>query len=296
MGLSSLLTIDQLELARTFVYSNARLLDRKRYEFHFEAGSAEGVLNVLKMYQNVDGGFGNALEPDIRTAGSQPIPTEMALLIMNEIGVFDKEIIEGIISYLSQITIPDTGGFPRALRSLNTDPHAPWWTTEEDHIASMNPTGSILGLLYKQTVLTSFYKEPWFEQSLQFVWDSMTQINTTDYHDLVQCITFLENTPDRDQAAPLVRWLDEQLQQQGTIELDPAAEEYVHKVLDFAPLSSSYCRKWISPAIVTQHVIALTNEQQEDGGWPIRWAAISPGNEAEWRGSITVDRLLTLRE
>lgn len=294
--MSSLLTSNQMELARTFVYSNARLLDRKRYEWYFEAGSAEAVLSVLKMYQNADGGFGNALEPDIRTASSQPIPTEMALLIMDEMDLFDQEILEGVVSYLKQITIHTSGGFPRALCSLNADPHAPWWTTEEDHIASMNPTGRILGLLYKQSVLTSFYQEPWFEQSVQFVWDTMTQVNTKDYHDLVQCITFLENTPDRDRAVPMLCWLDEQLQQQGTIELDPEAKGYVHKVLDFAPLTNSYCRKWISPEIVTQHLIALANEQQEDGGWPIRWPAISPGNEAEWRGLITVDRLLTLRE
>jgi len=248
------------------------------------------------MYQNSDGGFGNALEPDIRTASSQPIPTEMALLIMDEVGAFDPEILEGIVSYLKQITIPTTGGFPRAFRSLNADPHAPWWRTEEDHRGSMNPTGSILGLLYKQSVLTSFYKEPWFEHSVQFVWDNMTKIDSKDYHDLIQCITFLTNAPDRDLTTPMLLWLNEQLQQEGTIELDPEAGGYVHKVLDFAPRSSSYCRKWISPEIVTQHLTALVNEQREDGGWPIRWPALSLGNEAEWRGSITVDRLLTLRE
>ncbi|OAB42457.1 hypothetical protein [Paenibacillus glacialis] len=291
-----MLTSEQSELARTFIYSNARLLDRKRYEFHFEGGTVESVLRTLRMYQNPDGGFGNALEPDIRTASSQPIPTEMALLIMDEIDAFDPDILEGIVSYLQQITIPTTGGAPRAFCSLNADPHAPWWTTEEDHIASMNPTGSILGLLYKQSVITSFYKEPWFEQSVQFVWDNMTKIDTKDYHDLIQCITFLTNTPDRERATPMLLWLNEQLQQEGTIELDPEAGGYVHKVLDFAPSSSSYCRQWISSEIVTQHLIALANEQQEDGGWPIRWPALSPGNEAEWRGSITVDRLLTLRE
>ncbi|WP_246168250.1 hypothetical protein [Paenibacillus antarcticus] len=291
-----MLTSEQMNRARTFVYSNARLLDRKRYEYHFEGGSSEAVVTILRMYQNPDGGFGNALEPDIRTAISQPIPTEMALLIMDEVDAFDPEILEGIVSYLKQITIPITGGFPRAFCSLNADPHAPWWTTEEDHIGSMNPTGSILGLLYKQSVLTSFYKEQWFEQSVQLVWDNMAKIDTKDYHDLIQCITFLENTPDRDRAVPMLRWLDEQLQQHGTIELDPEAGGYVHKVLDFAPRSRSYCRKWVSPEILTQHLTALVNEQREDGGWPIRWPALSPGNEAEWRGSITVDRLLTLRE
>jgi hypothetical protein len=65
--------------AKEFIYKNARLLDRKRYEFHFEGGTKEEVISVLRAYQNQDGGFGNALEPDIRCPQSQPVPTEMAL-------------------------------------------------------------------------------------------------------------------------------------------------------------------------------------------------------------------------
>lgn len=57
--------------AREFVYANARLLDRRRFEYHFEQGKAHPVLDALRAYQNSDGGFGSALEPDIRTPCSQ---------------------------------------------------------------------------------------------------------------------------------------------------------------------------------------------------------------------------------
>jgi hypothetical protein len=79
-----------LSRAKDFLYKNARLLDRKRYEYHFEGGSSVEVINVLKAYQNEDGGFGNALEPDIRCPQSQPVPTEMALTIMEEVGFFER--------------------------------------------------------------------------------------------------------------------------------------------------------------------------------------------------------------
>lgn len=54
-----------LSKAHDYMYSNARLLDRRRYEFHFGNGSAEAVIDALRPYQNADGGFGGALEPDI---------------------------------------------------------------------------------------------------------------------------------------------------------------------------------------------------------------------------------------
>lgn len=102
----------RLEKARAFVLANARLLDRRRYELGLEGGSADGVIAALKAYQNPDGGFGNALEPDMRTSASQPVAVEQALWIMDEANRFDADIIAGIAAYLKSITVPATGGFP----------------------------------------------------------------------------------------------------------------------------------------------------------------------------------------
>ena len=40
---------------------------------------------------------------------------------------------------------------------------------------------------------------------------------------------------------------------------------------------------------------ALDDAQHEDGVWPIKWQAISPGVELEWRGRVTNDALLPLQ-
>ena len=63
----------QLENAYTFILNNARLLERRRFAYLFGGGPREPVLAALRAYQNPDGGFGNALEPDKRTPTSQPI-------------------------------------------------------------------------------------------------------------------------------------------------------------------------------------------------------------------------------
>ncbi|OZB95506.1 hypothetical protein CJP46_16145 [Paenibacillus sp. XY044] len=284
-----------MEKARAFVLANARLLDRRRYEMLFECGSADAVITALKAYQNPDGGFGNALEPDMRTSASQPVAVEQALWIMEEANRFDADIIAGIASYLKSVTIPVTGGFPRAHLSVNEAPHAPWWTTADDLQASLNPTGNVLGLLYKQTAVNDFKEEEWFTRSVEFVWNRIPQADQRDYHDLHQCITFLQHAPDRVRAAAMQEELNDWLRQPGVIELDPRAEGYVHKVLDWVPAPASYAAKLISPADIERHLDDLETQQEEDGGWKVSFPSISAGNEAEWRGLITVNRLFTLR-
>lgn len=293
--MSSHLSSQALANAREFIYKNGRLLDRKRYEYWFENGSADHVLSVLRAYQNDDGGFGHALEPDIRCPHSQPVATEMALSIMNEMNAYDPQIVEGIGNFLQQIAVKGTGGFPRAFRTLNDYPHAPWWTTEDDSEPSMNPTGNIIGLLYRQSVCGHILEQPWFRQTVEFIWTHIEAVNPSDYHDVIQCITFLENTPDRSKAERLIPLLDEWLSQPGTIECDPNAEGYVHKVLDWAPTPDSYCSKFIQEADVQRHLSHLIEQQQADGGWLVSWPAVSPAGEMEWRGWITVERLKTLK-
>ncbi|MDR1558441.1 MAG: hypothetical protein LBS84_01860 [Clostridiales bacterium] len=61
--------------ARAFIYRNARPLDITRFQVHFENGSKDAVLTALAAYQNEDGGFGHALEPDAWNPNSSPIQT-----------------------------------------------------------------------------------------------------------------------------------------------------------------------------------------------------------------------------
>lgn len=285
---------DVMALARTYLYANSRLIDRRRFEYHFEGGSKQAVIDALRVYQNPDGGFGQALEPDIRCPNSQPVPTEMALQIMDDIDAFDPSILEGIIRYLRDITLPD-GGFPFVFRSASNYPHAPWWKTERDDVASINPTGTIIGLLYKQKAVTSFYTEDWFQRTVAYVWRTLEHERPSGYHDCMQWIEFLRHTPEQDCAKHYLAIVDEWLQTPGTIERDPYAQGYVHKVLDWAPAPGSYAGKFVTDEEIRLHMQAIVGQQQDDGGWSISWPAVGSGAEAEWRGWLTVDRLKTLR-
>ncbi len=283
-----------LERAKSFLYKNGRLLDRRRFEYHFEGGSKQAVLDVLRAYQNADGGFGNALEPDIRCPQSQPVPTEMALHIMDEIGAFDPEIMDGIVRYLPEITLPD-GGFPLVFRSAIEYPHAPWWMVERDDVPSINPTGTIIGLLYKQKANVAIVEEAWFKRCLDYLWRYMEEARPDGYHDGIQWVEFLRHTPDQSRASRHFAVVDEWLQKPGTIERDPNAQGYVQKVLDWAPARGSYAGKFVTTDELNVHLDAILDQQLEDGGWTISWPAVGAGAESEWRGWLTVERLKTLR-
>ncbi len=88
--------------AETFIWSAARLVDRHRYAMLFAEGSADPVLAALSGYRNLDGGFGHALEPDLRCPGSQPAATLQALEILHEAGRLDSEMARGAAAWIAR--------------------------------------------------------------------------------------------------------------------------------------------------------------------------------------------------
>src|SRR3954454_24576207 len=100
--------------AEPFIWSATRLLDRHRYTLLFAGGSAEPVLDALRGYRNADGGFGHALEPDLRCPASQPAPTLHALGVLNEAGAADSEMARGARAWLVSLAGED-GGIPFVL-------------------------------------------------------------------------------------------------------------------------------------------------------------------------------------
>ena len=55
------LTQPAFQKAKNFIMEHGRALDQRRFEYHFENGSADAVLAALAPYQNDDGGFAHSL-------------------------------------------------------------------------------------------------------------------------------------------------------------------------------------------------------------------------------------------
>ncbi len=213
--------------AETFIWSNARLLERRLFAYHFRGGARQAVLAALRAYQNEDGGFGQALEPDIRCPDSQPVPVQHALEILDAVGS-DAEIVRGVCDFLTTITTVE-GGVPFVLPTARTYPHAPWWNTDDDPPASLNPTAAIVGLLHKLGVDHS-----WMKGATAYCWGRIATLQPSEMHEMGVVITFLRYIPERQRAERELERLGQQLLGSGLV-ADISATDYVRKPLDWAP-------------------------------------------------------------
>ena len=77
---------------------------------------------ALAAYQNEDGGFGSALEPDCRDPGSQPVAVQVALEMLDQMGAFHRHMALRACDWLQSVSRPE-GGLPFALATANDYPH-----------------------------------------------------------------------------------------------------------------------------------------------------------------------------
>jgi hypothetical protein len=278
-----------LDAAERFLWLNARLIDRLRYLHLFKGDDAGPVLDALRAYQNPDGGFGHALEPDLRGPRSQPAPVASALEVLDEIGAGADPMVGRACDYLLTITTAD-GGVPFVLPSARDFPRAPWWEAGDDPPASLVTTPAIAGTLHKLGVA-----HPWLERATEFCWRRLERFEAQHFYELRGVLIFLAHVPDRQRAESCFERIGPQMFERKLVELDPHAPGEVHGPLDFAPVPHAMARRLFADDLMASHLDALAARQQEDGGWTVNWTIWTPAAGPEWRGWATVHALSTLR-
>jgi hypothetical protein len=274
-----------LTAAEQFLLHDARILERRRFDHRFRGGSSAAVFAALLAFRNEDGGFGNALESDIRGRSSQPVPLENALHVLDDVDAFDRDVVAAGCDWLASVSTEE-GGVPFVLETVEDGPHAPWW--EPTGKAYLNPTAGIAGLLYKRDV-----DHPWLEPATAFCWTALERdFDDIGPDDAVSILDFLEHVPDRDRAEVMFERLGKRIVGELAA-LDPAATGYVKSPLEYAPNPDRLGRRLFDDATIDAHLDALAGKQQDDGGWPITWEPPSAAAVNEWRGFVTL-RVLTV--
>lgn len=292
---------DAMQAAQNFVWVSGRLLERLRFGHLLGNVEPARVVDALRPYQNPDGGFGEAIEPDFRGPISQPLGIDTALRLLDEVGVWDRAIVDRIGAYLTSIEVPG-GGVPNVLSSVVGYPHAPWWEPADDHPpASLLPTASVAGLLHRHGV-----EHPWLGPATDFCWRALAEIparlaspegrqyRVQIAYESRAVVLFLDNVPDRDRAREAAAALGRALLDDGVIALDPAEAGEAANPLDFAPHPDTLARQWFADDVIDAHLDALIAAQQADGGWRVEWLIWTPLTEFEWRGIQTTERVKTL--
>jgi hypothetical protein len=133
-----------------FLETHARPVDVALYNYYFHDGDSADVVRELSRFQNDDGGFGHAIEPDVWLPQSTALATWMAFQYIKSIDVDaqDNRVGRGLQYFLDTYN-PQRIGWAIMRPEVNNHPHAPWWDYETamNHFGWGNPSAEILGLL-----------------------------------------------------------------------------------------------------------------------------------------------------
>jgi hypothetical protein len=279
------MTID-LEAAETFILANARVLERHRLAA-LRGGSAEPVLTALCAYRNPDGGFGHALEPDVRAPESEPVGTFAALEVLEEVGALDDEMVASAATWVGSIAAAD-GGLPFVMPALERAPHAPWMVPVD---GGSQMTYAIAALLHEAES-----GEPWLKRGTEWCWGQLEQPRELGPIVIKFALAFLDAVPDEARAAKVIECLRPMLDDDGTMPVPEGTDDERLMPLALSPRAGARSRALFTDAQIEGDLDRLEHDQQEDGGWMFDWLAWSPGQSVEWRGILTVLALRTLAE
>lgn len=266
------------EKARSFIYKNARPLDIARWKYLFENGSKEDVLTALIAYQNEDGGFGNALEPDCWNPNSSPVQTWVATEIIKEINLKDKNhpIIQGILNYLSSRKDFDGHTWSNTVATNNDYPHAPWWNFDTSQETSYNPTACFIGFILKFADKNSklfelgcvLAKEAYSYFKIHFPMESMHTVSC-----FVELYEYIKESSVNDllDIEEFSTLLHQQIQYVITYDTSKWAVDYVCKPSLFidTKISDFYME---NKEICDYECEFILNTQESDGTWGITWS------------------------
>ncbi|MEU5832908.1 hypothetical protein ABZ820_04340 [Streptomyces diacarni] len=289
-----------LSRAENFIWLTARVLEQRRFEHDFLDGDPSAVETALDAYRNADGGYGHALEPDLRGPVSQPLHTAAAVRGLDAIGRCAGQRVERIGRYLTAVSTPD-GALPAVHPSLRGYPAAPWIPVVDVPPSDLLATGPVVGTLHRNSVWHA-----WLFRATDYCWHTVETLDKTHPYEVRAALAFLDGVPDRPRAEAAAARLGTLVREQRLVVTDPDRTERFplpdgyapgehHYVTDFASAPDSLARRWFSDAELDRCLDHLVNRQEEDGGWDINWRRWAPGTALEGRPLVTLEALHTLR-
>ncbi len=281
---STLLT-SPLARAERFVWLTARVLEQRRFAHQFLDGGADPVETALAAYRNEDGGYGHALEPELRGPLSQPAHAAHALRVLDEIGRCGGQRAERLCRYLTSASASD-GALPA--------PHLPRDPTGAlaEPTGSLLATGPVVGVLHRNGVWHA-----WLFRATDFCWAAVEGLEHPDPRQVQAAVAFLDGVPDRPRAQAAAERLGRLVRRQrlAALEPEPAPDEHHFHAYDFARSPDSLARRWFTNAEMDRALDFLAAAQAPDGGWPLRSHSWAPAAHFERRPVLTIEALLTLR-
>ncbi|OKJ80151.1 hypothetical protein AMK32_28190 [Streptomyces sp. CB01883] len=282
------------------MWLTARVLEQRLFAYHFLHGAPDAVEAALDAYRDENGGYGHALEPDLRGPVSQPLHTAHALRVLDAIGRCAGQRVERVCRYLTAVSTPD-GALPAVRPGQRGYPTAPFVPVVDDPPSELLATGPVVGLLHRNEVWHA-----WLFRATDFCWRAVESLEKSHPYEVEAAVAFLDSAPDRPRAEAAADRLGRLVREQRLAALDPddlgaypVAPGYApgehHFPHDFARSPASLARAWFTDGEMARSLDHLAAEQQEDGGWPVRWRQWAAAPTLEARPMVTIEALRTLR-
>jgi hypothetical protein len=278
-----------IEAAKRFIYDDARLLERHRLAALFDGGPSGRVLDALRPYRNDDGGWGHALEPDLRGPDSQVSGALSALEVLAELGTAADPAVAPLVTetadWLASVALPD-GRVPHVLPTAADYPAAPWMQPNDNGFL----TFAIAARLWELGV-----DHPWLEAATVWCWGQLDGETAVDGYTVLFALNFLDAVPEPDRVATAVERLRPALRHDGTIPVEGGQDDEKLRPLDLSARPGAPSRALFTESQISAELDRLESEQLDDGGWEFDFLHWSPGQTVEWRGIVTLGALRTLR-
>ncbi len=307
------------ERAGHFLKTQARPLERALFAYHFEAGASEMVIAELARFQNVDGGFGHALEPDMRTPSSSALATGMGMHILADVvspqtlASSDAPLMfERAVKFLRDTFDSQSKVWRVVPHDANAYPHAPWWHDDHGSLAHtfddflVIPRAQLVGLLHRRDLCphyASLVPSSWLEAVTEA---TVTDILTMDEDafggggdtlryalDLAETETLPQSYKER--LIPRLRALTPVVVSQDPAEWD----SYCAPPLKIASSPDAVVADVLADAL-HDHLDYQIDHQTEEGTWEPTWTwgtfypEVWEQAKREWRGVLTLDTLVAL--
>ncbi len=279
--------IVDVEAAEQFIWANARVLEQHRVAVFRHGTPTAPVVEALRAYRNDDGGFGHALEPDVRGPHSEPASTLHALDVLAEIDALDDAMVASAAAWIGSIANADAG-LPFVLPASANYPHAPWMEPSAE--------GSFLTYAIAAHLWEARSIDPWLEPATEWCWKMIETSTDVGGYGLKFALEFLDAVPDASRATAAIERLRLLVSEDGSVRVEGGTENERLTPLTLSPGPDGRSRALFSADQIAAELDGLERGQLDDGGWMFDWLAWSPGQSSEWRGIVTFRALATLAD
>lgn len=279
-----------------YLKEHARPVDLALFHFLFEGEGAETVVQELKEFQNEDGGFGRAIEPDMRLPESSVLGTWMAFQTLKQLNLSaEHPMIQSALAYFVKTYEPEKLGWSIVPPEVDEHPHAPWWNYKEAmaHFGWGNPGAEILGLFLHYDFAPELH-EPLKAKALE----RLAQVKPEDFHEVL-CFKALYELADEGFRLHLEKPLMDLVKRAGSTHPEDWLN-YAATPLHFVDSPESPFAPLFEADLFQENLAFLRHQMLDGNHWEPNWSwmgaydEVWPEAKHEWSSHLTVKNLRLL--